>query len=69
MIQLLGFPDDSDVKNLLVMQETHVPSPGWEDALEREGRKGKREGRREEGNHNGGTRICDAFELWGWRRL
>jgi len=37
--------------------------------LEREGRKGKREGRREEGNHNSGTRICDAFELWGWRRL
>ena len=36
LIQLLGFPDDSDVKNLLVMQETHVPSPGWEDALERE---------------------------------
>ena len=35
--------------------------------LEREERKEKR--RREGGNHNGGTRIRDAFEVWGWRRL
>ena len=35
LIKLLGFPDDSDVRNLLAMQETHIPFLGWEKALER----------------------------------
>ena len=32
---LLGFPGGSVVKNLPPMQETRVPSLGWEDALEK----------------------------------
>ena len=33
---LKGFPGDSVVKNLLVMQEMQVQSLGWEDPLEKE---------------------------------
>ena len=32
----LGFPGGSVVKNLPTMQETQVPSLGWEDSLEKE---------------------------------
>ena len=32
----LGFPGGSVVKNLPEMQETQVPSLGWEDPLEKE---------------------------------
>ena len=32
----MGFLDGSVVKNPLAMQETWVPSLGWEDALEKE---------------------------------
>ena len=31
----MGFPGGSVVKNLPAMQETWVPSLGWEDALEK----------------------------------
>ena len=31
-----GFPSGSTVKNLLSMQKTQIPSPGWEDPLEEE---------------------------------
>ena len=31
-----GFPRGSVVKNPTIMQETQVPSPGWEDPLEKE---------------------------------
>jgi len=31
-----GFPSDTEVKNLPTMQETWVPSLGWEDPLEKE---------------------------------
>ena len=31
-----GFPDGSVIKNHLPMQETRVPSLGWEDPLEKE---------------------------------
>ena len=32
----VGFPGGSDGKNLPTMQETWVPSLGWEDLLEKE---------------------------------
>ena len=31
-----GFPSDTEVKNLPTMQETWIPSLGWEDPLEKE---------------------------------
>ena len=31
-----GFPSGTEVKNLPAMQETWVPSLGWEDSLEKE---------------------------------
>ena len=32
----MGFPDGSEAKILLAMQETQVLSVGWEDAMEKE---------------------------------
>ena len=34
-LETMGFPSDSDSKNLPVMQEAQVLSPGWEDPLEK----------------------------------
>jgi len=35
-VSLLCFPDSSDIKSLLAMQETQVRFLGWEDPLEKE---------------------------------